>query len=114
MDIIFKILGWGLLVGGLLIIGWTLLSSYNFLAGEGDAPEIFKTAEEGIQQKESGGGTLDVQRQMEELVGEQLKGMIPSGSVTKLLNLIAWSILAFIFIFGGAQISGLGIKLIRR
>jgi hypothetical protein len=48
------------------------------------------------------------------MIGEQLKGMVPLDSLPKLLNLAVWSMLAFILIFGGAQIASLGIKLIKK
>ena len=43
-----KIFGWGLLIAGLIIIGWTLYSSYNIFAGKTIAPEIFKVEIEEI------------------------------------------------------------------
>lgn len=108
-----KIFGWFLLLAGIIIIFWALYSSYNIFTAKTTAPEIFKTAEkeEVLSQKE---GILDIQAQMEEMIGEQLKGILPVDSIPKLLNLIAWSIFAGILIFGGAQISSLGIKLIKR
>jgi len=51
---------------------------------------------------------------MEKMIGEQLKGIIPVDTLPKMLNLIVWSILAGLLIFGGAQISNLGIKLIKK
>jgi hypothetical protein len=42
-----------------------------------------------------------------------LKEILPAEAITKMLNLIVWSILAGIFIFGGSQISSLGIKLLK-
>lgn len=107
-----KILGWVLLIAGVLIIVWTLHSSYNIFTGEAAVPEIFEMEkEEALSQK---GGTTDIQAQMEQMIGEQLKGILPAGSITKLLNLIIWSMLAFILIFGGTQLASLGIKLIKK
>jgi len=39
--------------------------------------------------------------------------MLPVNFLPRILNLTAWSIFAFILFFGGAQIAGLGIKLMR-
>jgi len=47
------------------------------------------------------------------MIGEQLKGMLPVDTLPKILNLAVWSTLAWILIFGGAQISSLGIKLLK-
>jgi hypothetical protein len=50
---------------------------------------------------------------MGEILAEQLKEIFPKESLTKISNLIVWSILAWILIFGGSQISSLGIKLLK-
>ena len=109
---ITKIFGWVLLIAGIILIGWTLLSTYNIFTAKTAAPEIFKIAEE--KEILPKGGALDIQAQMEKMIGEQLKGILPVDALSKLLNLIVWSILAGILIFGGSQISSLGIKLIKK
>ena len=105
-----KLCGWVLLLFGVALIFWTLYSSYNIFTGEAATPEIFKIEEEAISQKS---GTQDIQEQMKEMIGEQLKELIPAYTFSTLLNLIIWGLLAGILIFGGAQISNLGIKLIK-
>jgi len=131
-----KIFGWVLLVAGIAIIGWTLMSSYNIFTGKAAPPEIFA-----LPEKEPGPLTReitslpDIQAEMErslraplsspaspppleeevrQMIGEQLKGILHVDTLPKLLNLAVWSMLAFILIFGGSQISGLGIKLIKK
>jgi len=47
------------------------------------------------------------------MLGEQLKGLLPTDMLPKISNLAIWSILAWILIFGGGQISSLGIKLLK-
>jgi hypothetical protein len=104
--------GWVLLLAGLAIILWTLYSSYNIFTAKTEAPEIFKaTKKEAVSPKK---GTQDLQAQMEKMIEEQLKGILPVDFLPRLLNLIAWSIFAGILIFGGTQIAGLGIKLIKK
>ncbi len=112
MDKMEKIIGWILLIAGVILIGWTLLSSYNIFTARADLPEFFEPSQEELLPQE--GRTQDIQAQLQQMIGEQLKGMLPVDSMTKLLNLIVWSMLAFILIFGGTQISGLGIKLIKK
>ena len=102
-----KLLGWVLFFLGLIIIFYSLYSSYNIFLGNDSAPEIFTIQEQ--REKETVNG---VSPGMEEIIQRQLKGMIPEGSATDLLNLISWSIFAGVLIFGGAKISGLGIRLI--
>jgi hypothetical protein len=106
------IVGWILLLAGIGIIGWTLINSYNIFTAKAVLPEFFEAPKEEAVTKKEGG--QDIQVQMEKMIGEQLKGVLPVDSITKLLNLVVRSILAFILIFGGSQISGLGIKLIKK
>jgi len=111
-----KIFGWVLLIAGIILIGWTLLSTYNIFTGKVATPEIFKLPEaaKAPVAEEKITGIQDIQAQIEKMIGEQLKGIIPVETLPKLLNLIVWSILAGLLIFGGAQISSLGIKLIKK
>ena len=106
-----KIFGWVLLVLGVAVIGWTLLSSYNIFTGQSALPEFFKIPEEIVS---SEGMTQDIQAQTQQIIGEQLKGLLPVDSITQFFNLMVWSMLTFILIFGGTQVSGLGIKLIKK
>lgn len=105
-----RIVGWGLLVAGIVLICWTLYSSYNIFTGKTLAPEVFETPSESALTQAGGG---DIQAQIEKMIGEQLKGMLPADTLVTFLNLGVWSMLAFILIFGGTQISSLGIKLLR-
>ncbi|RLC34694.1 MAG: hypothetical protein DRZ76_02170 [Candidatus Nealsonbacteria bacterium] len=103
MSFMKKIIGWILLFLGLIIIFYALYSSYGIFSAKTQVPEIFS-----IVEKESvSAGTI------EEVVQQQLKGVLPTESIVGLLNLIAWSIFAGILIFGGAQVASLGIKLIK-
>ena len=107
-----KIFGWILLLSGVLIIAWTLYSSYNIFTAKTAVPEIFEIGEEkALSQKEE---TQDLEAQMEEMIGKQLQGLLPVDTIPKMLNLAVWAMLAGILIFGGAQISNLGIKLIKK
>lgn len=107
-----KVVGWLLLSAGIIIIIYTLYSSYNIFTGQTDAPEIFE-----IEKQESlvqGSGIQDIQAQMQEMFNEQLKGFIPADTLPKILNLSIWTMLAGLLIFGGSQISNLGIKLVKK
>ena len=103
-----KILGLVLLFLGLIIILYSLYSSFNIFTAKTSAPEIFKT--EIVPSQKNGGG---LEAQVQQMIGEQLKGILPANSIPQLLNLISWSIFAGILIFGGTQITTLGIKLIK-
>lgn len=113
-----KIFGWILLLAGLVIIFWSLYTSYNIFSAKTEAPQIFKAEEEkeaSFLKKETGSlSPQALQEEMEKLVQEQIKEIIPSQFFVRLLNLIGWSIFAGILIFGGGKISAIGIKLIRK
>lgn len=111
-----KIVGFALLILGLLIIFWGLYSSYNIFTAKTEVPEIFKVTEKQVPLVERG-ETQGWQTQIESMVGgmisEQLEGLLPSDFLPKLFNLIAWSIFTGLTIFAGTQIASLGIKLIK-
>jgi len=117
MNYATKIFGWVLLMAGIILIVWTLYSSYNIFTGKTEIPGIFK-----IEAKETPApmtGKIpttqaELQKEMEKMIGEQLKGILPVDTLPRLLNLIVWSMLAGLLIFGGSQISSLGIKLIKK
>lgn len=106
-----KIFGWFLLTAGLLIIFYSLFSSWNVFTGKSQPPQIFKVEKTTLI-------SPTTQTEAEEIIQEQLQKqfqeMIPSDSIPQILNLISWSILAGVLIFGGTQISGLGIRLLKK
>lgn len=104
MSLIKKFFGLALLFAGLAVIFYGLYSSYNIFTAKNQAPEIFTIEKKNV---------VSPSGQIEQLLQEQLRGILPTDSIPKLFNLISWSVLAGILIFGGAQISGMGIKLLR-
>ncbi len=108
-----KILGYIFLFVGLVIIFWTLYNSYNIFTAKITAPEVFEVSEtEPLSSQKS--KTQDLQGQVEEVVKEQFKEILPPDLLPNLLNLISWSIIAGILIFGGSKVSNIGIKLIKK
>jgi len=109
MIFIKKILGFILLFAGLILIAYTVYSSFNIFTAKAAPPEVFKTEEQTSQAI----GGQGIEGQIQEIIGEQLKGILSVDSLPILLNLISWSVFAGILIFAGAQVSSLGIKLIK-
>jgi len=103
-----KILGLILVLVGVIIILAVLYHSFAIFTGKKEAPEIFKAP---VSQTEERPDLM--QKEMEKAIGEQIQKMLPADSLEKLLNLISWSVLAGILIFGGAQISSIGTKLLK-
>lgn len=107
-----KIFGWILISAGLIIIGWSLFSAVNVFTGKQTAPVIFTESKPADNQKGKPSAS-DIQAQMENLIGEQLKNMLPADTLPKTLNLTVYSMLIFLLFSGGSQISSIGIKLIK-
>ena len=107
-----KFIGWLLFVLGIIIVISTLFTSYNIISGKTEAPKIFKEQEEkkiALEKEE----IKNFEEQMQKMLMEEMKNIIPSEAINKLMNLFSWSIFAFIFIFGGGKISTIGIKLLK-
>jgi len=99
-----RIFGWILIIGGLAIIITTLYFSFLIFTGKSVAPELFKYQEAALVDSFNSDN-------IEKMVEEQIKNMVPSEFTTQLFNLLSWSIFAGLLIFGGSKISLIGIKL---
>ncbi len=111
-----KIIAWILIILGVSLIFWTLYSSYNIFTAKTSPPGVFEIQEKKEVSEKGGlsGSPEKIERQMQEMVKEELRDIIPSEFISRILNLITWSIFAGILIFGGSRISGIGINLLRR
>jgi hypothetical protein len=102
-----KIIGYLLLIMGLILMGGTIFQSYNIFTDKASAPLVFKTE---VPQQTSGGTAIE--KQINDEIQKQLNQVLPATTITKILNLTAWSMLAFILITAGAAIASIGTKLI--
>lgn len=111
-----KIVGWILLVSGILLIAWGVWSSSQIFTAKKLAPEVFKAQNEN-QNEETSKKLLtpqeQIQQDMQGIIQEQLGNMLPKGSVSSMLNLIAWSIFMTILIFAGGKVAMIGVKLLK-
>jgi len=114
MITIEKIFGWILLFLGVAIICWGLCSSFNIFTGRTKAPEVFKIEKEVKIPLTSQDKSKSPEEQMKEMMSEQLKEMLPTGFLSQFANLISWSIFVSVLIFGGVQISNIGVKLLKK
>ena len=109
-----KIIGYALLIAGLLLITFTLYQSYNIFMAKVSVPIVFKVQVPISPSKTNNGDNLqDLQKQLNKEISKQISQMVPADTLPKILNLLSWSILAGILIFGGGQIANLGIKMIK-
>lgn len=107
-----KILGYVLLIVGLITIFGVALQSYNIFSGKVPAPEVFKIQLENNSVVKNS-NPLDLQAQLDNLIQKQFKDMIPSDTLPKILNLISFSIFAGILILVGSSVAGIGTKLLK-
>lgn len=138
-----KIAGWALLAAGLAVIFWSMYSSHSIFTGKTKAPEIFETpaVATNTQDAQTAGSGIakvnkidpaklqslnpadfanlqnqqqaQIQADLQKNINAQFEKLIPADLVSKLMNLSSWSIFAFIMIYAGSKISGLGIKLLK-
>ena len=106
------VVGYALLAVGVLVIGYALFASYSIFLGSTQPPELFQEPEPASGQPASF-DPQNIEASMDALLQEQLAKIIPPNTVTKTLNLFAWSVFAGLLIFGGTQLAGIGIKLLR-
>lgn len=123
IDIAFrKTTGWILLLVGLVVIFYALLSSYNIFTAKRDAPILFESPEAEefslqMNQEESSATARDLEDQAQKLIKgqlrEQIQQVLPSAYIAKIFNLISWAFFVAIAIFAGSHIAALGIKLVK-
>ncbi len=108
-----QIIGWILLLAGLLVIAWTLWSSYGIFNNKQLPPQIFALEKSQIAQKVSP-KNLNQEQKLQQLMQDQLGKLLPLDAFSAtLFNLIAWSIFAGILIFGGGKIAQIGTQLLK-
>jgi len=113
-----NILGWALIIVGLVMILGDIFVSYNYFTGKDKFPEIFKEAQISSTKEpaSTSGNTTDVQQKLQNQVNEsinnsiqdQVSRMLPSGSISTMLNASLWSIFAFFILSAGAKLVSLG------
>ncbi|MCD5396396.1 MAG: hypothetical protein LR000_01910 [Candidatus Pacebacteria bacterium] len=112
-----------LLIGGIFLILGGLYKSYLIFTAQADPPEVFQYQKtpttneilnkQSFPQREVPFSPQEMQEQIQNIVQEQLQTLIPSDTIPKILNLIAWSIFMGILFFGAGKIAGLGVRLMK-
>ena len=102
-----KIIGYILIIVGLLLIVLPLWQTYNIFTGNAIPAEVFKKpASLDVDLNVS---TFDVQGQMQ----NALIKILPIDFINNTLNLMTWMILLWVLIYGGGKLADVGIKMIR-
>ena len=102
-----KIIGYFLLLAGLLLIIIPLWHTYDIFTGKATPPLVFvRPVSLKVNENVS---ALDIQGQVQ----NALIKIMPIDFIDNTLNLSAWLLLAWILIYGGGKIADIGIKLIK-
>jgi len=112
-----KLTGYILLIAGLAIISFSIYLTINVFTGKANPPEIFKVEKKvdvNVQENSIKANDLqEIQKELQKMLESGAKEILPMEPIMKLLNLITFSVFTSVLIFAGAQVSGLGIKLIK-
>jgi len=108
-----KIIGIVLLICGLSMILWSVYVSYNMFQGNRSVPEILMPQIDAEIEIADDSAPTQIDEQIKQTIKEQMANILPQANVYKLLNLIVWSIFAWIMIIAGTKISSLGIGMLK-
>ncbi len=102
-----KIIGYVLLLIGILLIVMPLWQTYNIFTGKAVPAQVFtKPVSLQVDEKAS---PLDIQKQMQ----NALIKILPIDLINNTLNLITWMILMWVLIYGGGKVADIGVKMIK-
>lgn len=101
-----KVVGYILLTIGLLLIILPLWQTYNIFTGKAVPAQVF--VKPITLQANQQVGAYDIQGQIQNALIKTL----PIDFIDNTLNLSAWLLLMWIFIYGGGKIAEIGVKLL--
>jgi len=101
-----KIIGYVLLLVGVLLIVMPLWQTYNIFTGKAQPAQVFQKSV--AIKTASQTSVLDIQGQMQ----NALLNILPIDAINNSLNLMSWLILMWVLIYGGGKIADIGVKLI--
>ena len=102
-----KIIGYVLLLIGILLIALPLWQTYNIFTGHAVPSQVFIRPQ--ALTVNNNVSVLDIQGQVQ----NALIKVIPIDFIDNTLNLASWLILGWILIYGGGKIAEIGVKLIK-
>ncbi len=101
-----KIIGYVLLLIGVLLIAMPLWQTYNIFTGKGMPSQVFaRPVALTVNQNVS---AFNIPGQVQ----NALIKVIPIDFIDNILNLITWLLLLWILIYGGGKIAEIGVKLL--
>jgi len=102
-----KIVGYVLLLVGILLIIFPLWQTYNIFTGKALPAQVFTKPDSlAIDEKAS---PLDIQKQMQ----NAFINILPIDLINNTLNLVSWLLLMMILIYGGGKLANIGVNLVK-
>lgn len=102
-----KIIGYTLLLVGILLIILPLWQTYNIFTGKSLPAQVFTRPV--VLQVDEKASPLDIQKQMQNAFIK----ILPIDLINNTLNLISWLTLMWILIYGGGKMADIGVKMIK-
>lgn len=112
MAIINKILGFGLLLGGVALIIWGVQASFGIFLHNQSPPEIFEVEINGVEQEAVNQEEDVLVDPIDAIIQDLMADMVPTGAVQKMLNLMIWGLFMAILFIGGSKLATIGVQLI--
>jgi hypothetical protein len=101
-----KVIGYILLIVGVLLIAGSLWQTFNIFTGKAMPAQIFIRPT--TLKVNENVGALDMAGQIQ----NSLIKILPVDLLNNTLNLTSWLLLMWILIYGGGKIAGIGVKLL--
>lgn len=101
-----KIIGYVLLIIGVLLIALPLWQTYNIFTGKSMPSQVFSRP--AVLQINEHVSALDIQGQVQ----NALIKILPIDFIDNTLNLMTWLLLMWILIYSGGKIAEIGVKLL--
>ena len=108
-----QLLAWILIVAGLAIVFWDILTSYYYFSAQQDFPKVFVN-EPTVTTTNNSSGNSTIQDQIGEMIKEQIKNALPENTVTQALNMASWIIFASFLLWAGGKLVGMGSDFLRK
>ena len=100
------VIGYVLLLIGVLLIAFPLWQTYNIFTGKATPPQVFVRPD--VLKVNNNVSALDIPGQIQ----NSLIKIIPVDFFDSTLNLGTWLLLGWILIYGGGKIAEIGVKLV--
>jgi hypothetical protein len=104
-----KIIGWSLIILGIIMVLGTIYSTYLNFTGQSEFPQIFTFEEEKVTPQTAEG----LEDQIGGMIREYIKEILPQDTTTQMLNMFAWIMFAVFLVYSGSKLVSMGGTLLK-